>query len=80
MFDLQFGWDVLQDAGTNRSLLDFLTGQLAFIRDLGRAGKVGQDTGRRAPSRVMGLSLRPKPMKSGAITRCPAGTTPGSIF
>ena len=42
MFDLQFGWDVLQIAGANRSLLDALTGQLAFIRDLGRAGKVGQ--------------------------------------
>ena len=42
MFDLQFGWDVLQIAGGNRSLLDALTGQLAFIRDLGRAGKVIQ--------------------------------------
>ncbi len=42
MFALQFGWDVLQIAGANRSLLDALTGQLAFIRDLGRAGKVGQ--------------------------------------
>ncbi len=42
MFDLQFGWDVLQIAGANRSLLDALTGQLAFIRDLARAGKVSQ--------------------------------------
>ena len=42
MFDLQLGWDVLQIAGANRSLLDALTGQLAFIRDLGRTGKVGQ--------------------------------------
>ena len=42
MFELQFGWDVLQIAGADRSLLDALTGQLAFIRDLGRAGKVAQ--------------------------------------
>jgi len=42
MFDLQFGWDVLQVAGANRSFLDAITGQLAFIRDLGRAGKVAQ--------------------------------------
>ncbi len=42
MFDLQFGWDVLQIAGADRSLLDALSGQLTFIRDLGRAGKVGQ--------------------------------------
>ena len=42
MFELQFGWDVLQIAGANRSFLDALTGQLAFVRDLGRAGKVAQ--------------------------------------
>ncbi len=42
MFELQFGWDVLQIAGADRSLLDALTGQLAFIRDLGRAQKVSQ--------------------------------------
>ncbi len=42
MFALQLGWDVLQIVGADRSLLDALTGQLAFIRDLGRAGKVAQ--------------------------------------
>ena len=42
MFDLQFGWDVLQIIGADRSLLDAFTGQLAFIAELGRAGKVGQ--------------------------------------
>ncbi len=42
MFDLQFGWDVMQIAGVSRSLLDALTGQLAFVRDLGRADKVRQ--------------------------------------
>ena len=42
MFDLQLGWDVLQIAGADRSLLDVLTGQLAFITELGRSGKLGQ--------------------------------------
>ena len=42
MFNLQFGWDVLQISGANRSFLDVLSEQLAFIRDLGRAGKVCQ--------------------------------------
>ncbi len=42
MFDLQFGWDVLQIFPGDPALLEVLTGQLAFVRDLGRAGKVGQ--------------------------------------
>ena len=42
MFALQLGWDALQIVGADRSLVDVLTGQLAFIRDLGRAGKVRQ--------------------------------------
>ena len=42
MFDLQLGWDALRLAGGDRTLLDALSGQLAFIRDLARAGKVGQ--------------------------------------
>ena len=42
MFELQFGWDVLQIAGAGRPVLDALTRQLALIRDLGRAGKVAQ--------------------------------------
>ena len=42
MFDLQLGWDVLEIAGFDHSVLDALTGQLAFIQDLGAAGKVAQ--------------------------------------
>ena len=42
MFELQLGWDALQITGANPALLGALTGQLAFIRDLGRAGKVSQ--------------------------------------
>lgn len=42
MFEQQLGWDVLQLAGGNRAFLDAITGQLAFIRDLGRAGKLEQ--------------------------------------
>jgi hypothetical protein len=42
MFDLQLGWDVMKLAGTNRAILDVLSAQLGFIRDLARAGKVCQ--------------------------------------
>ena len=42
MFARQLGWDVLQLAGKNRALLAALNDQLAFIRDLARAGKVTQ--------------------------------------
>ena len=42
MFNLQLGWDVLQIIGANRSLLDALVGQLAFITDLAKAGKIVQ--------------------------------------
>ena len=42
MFELQLGWDALRIVGMEPSLLDLLTKQLAFIRDLGRAGKVEQ--------------------------------------
>ncbi len=45
MFEQQLGWDVLRIVGANRSALDAVIGQLAFIRDLGRAGKVGQTRG-----------------------------------
>ena len=42
MFEQQLGWDVLQIAGAELSFLDVLGGQLGFIGDLGRAGKVCQ--------------------------------------
>jgi len=42
MFELQFGWEALELIGGNRALLGALTGQLTFIRDLARAGKVTQ--------------------------------------
>ena len=42
MFDLQFGWDVLQMFPGDPALIDVLSGQLAFVRDLGRADKVRQ--------------------------------------
>jgi ubiquinone/menaquinone biosynthesis C-methylase UbiE len=42
MFEQQFGWDVLKLVGHQRRVLDVLIEQLAFIRDLGRAGKVTQ--------------------------------------
>ena len=42
MFGLQLGWDVLEIVGGNRQVLDAFVGQLGFVRDLGRAGKVVQ--------------------------------------
>lgn len=42
MFDLQFGWEALQLAEGSRAVLAALIEQLAFVRDLGRAGKVTQ--------------------------------------
>jgi hypothetical protein len=42
MFDQQLGWDLLQLVDNDRALVGILTQQLAFIRDLGREGKVAQ--------------------------------------
>jgi len=42
MFELQLGWDVMQLAGGSRGFLDAVAGQLAFVRDLGAAGKLTQ--------------------------------------
>lgn len=51
MFDFQLGWDVLQIIPGDPSLVEVVTDQLGFVRDLGQAEKIQQTRviARRAP-------------------------------